>query len=90
VNTAETQQHPFHVLGSSRLPFFMGLFSGCLAITLIIKLQNITNLAGFMAVGSFIMEPFFFVANAYPNMDIPDSIIDTRLFQCLSLILLTI
>jgi hypothetical protein len=44
-NTAKGQQHPFHVLGLSRLPVFMGMFAGSLALTLIVKLQNISSVS---------------------------------------------
>jgi cytochrome c oxidase subunit 3 len=90
INEAKNQQHPFHVLGSSRLPVFMGAFVGSFAITLIIKLQNIADASKFMLVGAGIMEPFFSVAGAFPSNDLPDSIIDGRLIQCLALILMTI
>jgi hypothetical protein len=90
VNKAKNQQHPFHVLGSSKLPVFMAAFVGGLAITIIVKLQNIFNLSKFLIVGSDIMEPFFFVMNAAPSTELPDSIVDARILQFLVLILITI
>jgi len=66
----------------------MGAFVGSLAITLIIKLQNVSDASKFMLVGAGIMEPFFSIADAFPSSDLPDSIIDSRLLQFLSLILL--
>jgi hypothetical protein len=89
VNSAKSAQHPFHLLGSSKLPLFMSIFAGGLAITLIIKLQNVVPSKFFLA-GSVIMEPFFSVAGALPNMEIPDSIVDARLVTFLTFILLTI
>lgn len=88
VNKAKNQQHPFHVLGSSKLPIFMSSFAGCLAITIIVKLQNISNLAAFLTVGAGIMEPFFSVMNAVPSAELPDSIVDSRILQFLVLILI--
>lgn len=88
VNTAKNQQHPFHVLGSSKLPIFMSSFAGCLAIAVIVKLQNISNLAKFLTVGAGIMEPFFTVMGAAPSAELPDSIVDSRILGFLVLILI--
>jgi len=88
-NSAKTAQHPFHLLGSSKLPLFMSIFAGGLAVTLIIKFQNVIPSKLFL-VGPTIMEPFFAVAGALPNTEIPDSIIDSRLVVFLGFILLTI
>lgn len=90
VNEAKNSQHPFHVLGSSKLPVFMAAFVGGLAISVIIKLQNISNMTKFMAVGAGIMEPFFMVSGALPNTELPDSVIDSRILTFLVLILITI
>lgn len=90
VNEAKNAQHPFHVLGSSKLPVFMSVFVGALAISIIIKLQNVSNLSKFLAVGAGIMEPFFSVTGALPNTELPDSIIDSRILTFLVLILITI
>lgn len=89
INKSKNQQHPFHLLGSSKLPVFMATFAGCLAITTIIKLQNISNLAKFLTVGADIMEPFFSVMNASPSTELPDSVVDARILQFLVLILIT-
>lgn len=89
-NTAKNQQHPFHLLGSSRLPVFLSTFVGCLALTIIVKLQNISNVSKFSLVAYSIMEPFFSVADALPNTELPDSVIDMRILQFLTLILITI
>jgi len=90
VNEAKNAQHPFHVLGSSKLPVFMSTFVGGLAISIIIKLQNISNMSKFLFVGGSIMEPFFSVTGALPNTELPDSAIDSRILTFLILILLTI
>jgi heme/copper-type cytochrome/quinol oxidase subunit 3 len=90
INTAKTQQHPFHVLSSSRLPIFMSVFVGCLAICVIIKLQNVSNLVNFLRVGSDIMEPFFIAVGVIPSGELPDSTIDFYILQFLTFILLTI
>jgi len=90
VNEAKNAQHPFHVLGSSKLPVFMSTFVGALAISVIIKLQNISNLSKFLYVGAGIMEPFFTVVGALPNTELPDSAIDSRILTFLIFILLTI
>lgn len=89
INEARNQQHPFHLLSSSRLPIFMAAFIGGLAISIIIKLQNISNMSKFLFVGAFIMEPFFSVAHVLPSTELADSIIDTRILQFLTLIILT-
>jgi len=88
-NQAKNQQHPFHLLASSRLPIFMAAFAGGLAVTVIIKLQNIYNVAKFSTVGAGIMEPFFSVTGALPNTELPDSVIDSRILLFLTLIILT-
>jgi len=89
INEAKNQQHPFHLLSSSRLPIFMAAFTGGLAISVIIKLQNISNMSKFLFVGANIMEPFFSISSILPSTELPDSIIDTRILQFLTLILLT-
>jgi heme/copper-type cytochrome/quinol oxidase subunit 3 len=89
-NEAKNAQHPFHVLGSSKLPVFMSTFVGGLAISIIIKIQNVSNLSKFLVVGAGIMEPFFSVAGALPNTELPDSVIDSRILTFLVFILLTI
>jgi hypothetical protein len=89
VNKAKNQQHPFHLLASSRLPIFMAAFAGGLAISVIIKLQNISNVVKFSTVGAMIMEPFFSVTGALPSTELPDSIIDSRILLFLTLIILT-
>jgi len=90
VNTAKNAQHPFHVLGSSKLPVFMSTFVGGLAISVIVKLQNISNMSKFLILGAGIMEPFFLVSGALPNTELPDSTVDSRILTFLILIILTI
>ena len=90
INTAKNAQHPFHVLGSSKLPVFVSTFVGGLAISVIIKLQNIANTSKFLLVGEGIMEPFFTVVGALPNTELPDSAIDSRILTFFIFILLTI
>jgi len=90
VNAAKNAQHPFHVLGSSKLPVFMSTFVGGLAISVIVKLQNISNMSKFLILGAGIMEPFFSVSGALPNTELPDSTVDARILTFLILIILTI
>jgi heme/copper-type cytochrome/quinol oxidase subunit 3 len=91
LNTVESQQHPFHVLSSSKLPIFMSTFVGCLAICVIIKLQNISNFIDFLQVGSYIMEPFFMTFSIMSSTELSnDSTIDFYVLQFLIFILLTI
>ena len=90
VNTAKHQQHPFHVLGSSRLPVFMATFVGGLALSIIVKLQNISNLSKFLTLGEDFLRPFFNLAGALPGLEIPDETVDVRILQFLTLILFTL
>jgi hypothetical protein len=90
INEAKHQQHPFHVLGSSRLPIFMATFVGGLAISIIIKLQNISNTSKFLVIGEEITQSFFSLSNVLPNLEIPDETVDTRIIQLLTLILITL
>lgn len=83
------QQHPFHVLGSSRLPMFMAAFAGGLAITLIMKLHGIYDFANFSSVGGYIMEPLFSLDKSFRSYKLPDSDYDSQLVFFLVLIVLT-
>ena len=85
-NEAKYQQHPFHVLGLSKLPMVMAALVGSLAISVIIKLQNVTNFSKFLAIGGTIIEPFFVA----PRLDIPSSDVDSRIIQLIILILITL
>jgi hypothetical protein len=40
LNTAKHAQHPFHVLGSSRLPVIIAALVGSLAFFVILKMQH--------------------------------------------------
>jgi heme/copper-type cytochrome/quinol oxidase subunit 3 len=90
VNEAKNQQHPFHVLGSSRLPIFMATFVGGLALSVIAKVQNITNLEKFLTIGADILQPLFNVVGVLPTIEVPDALVDTRIMQFLTLIVITI
>jgi hypothetical protein len=90
LNTAKHQQHPFHVLGSSRLPVFMATFVGGLALSVIVKLQNVSNLAKYLTVGEDFLQPFFNVTSLLSSLEIPDDTVDTRILQFLTLILITL
>jgi hypothetical protein len=85
-NEAQNQQHPFHVLGLSKLPLIMATLVGGLAISVIIKLQNVTNLSKFLVVGKGIMEPFFSTS----HFDVPNLDVDVRIVQFVILILVTL
>jgi len=90
INEAKNQQHPFHVLGSSRLPIFIAAFVGSLAISVIVKLQNVSKLSQFLSIGEDIIQPFFALPLCLLNQEIPDEATDNRIMQLLALILLTL
>lgn len=90
VNQAKNQQHPFHVLGSSRLPIFMAAFVGSLAITVIAKLQNVTKLSSFLTIGEDLLQPFFSLPFCLTGQEIPDEATDNRIMTFLVLILITL
>ena len=72
-NIKQTQQHPFHVLTSSKLPLFMALFAGSTALIFIAKLHNVSYAAsfGYSLVASQLLAPFFEVENlSYMSIDI--------------------
>jgi len=83
----KASQHPFHVLGLSRLPVFMGTFVGIFAILLIMKLQNITN-SGFLILGNLFVGPLF--QGAILNSDLPLITVNSCLLNVVIFILLTI
>jgi hypothetical protein len=89
INKSVNQQHPFHVLGLSRLPVFMATFVGSLAIVIIIKLQNIINVEDFLSIGVIIMNPFFNI-NGISLLSIPEHFVDIRILQILFLIVITL
>ena len=90
LNQAKHQQHPFHVLGSSRLPIFMAAFVGSLAITTIAKLQNVTKLSSYLSVGQDLLQPFFSLPLCLLGQEIPDEATDNRILTFLVLILITL
>jgi len=67
VNIKQTQQHPFHVLTSSKLPIFISILAGGLALSLIAKLHAIEaiNLSAFSFVASQLLEPAFSTGSLY-------------------------
>jgi len=72
-NIRQTQQHPFHVLTSSKLPLFMSLFAGSTALIFVAKLHDINYAASFnySLVTSQIFAPFFETGNlTYLSVDI--------------------
>jgi heme/copper-type cytochrome/quinol oxidase subunit 3 len=90
INKSTNQQHPFHVLSLSRLPIIMAALVGGLAISIIVKLQNVSNLSKFLIVGRDIMQPFFTVAGTLPTLEIPDETVDSRILQIFTLILIVL
>jgi len=92
LNISKTQQHPFHVLNLSRLPAVMAGLAGGLALTIVAKLQNITNFSTFVYVADIIAQPFFSL-NGVCLLKTPtfaDEVLDARILQFLVLILLTL
>jgi hypothetical protein len=67
LNIKDTQQHPFHVLTSSKLPIMTATLSGGLALTFIAKLHNINvnDLAGFSYVANLILDPLFSIGEIH-------------------------
>ena len=65
LNIKETQQHPFHVLTSSKLPIITATLSGILAVTFVAKLHNISaeNMYDFSLVTGLVLDPLFSVAS---------------------------
>jgi hypothetical protein len=90
INQAKNQQHPFHVLGESRLPVFIAAFVGSLAISVIIKLQNVSKLSQFLIIGEELIQPFFTLPICLLSQEIPNEATDSRILQFLALILLTL
>lgn len=72
LNIKQTQQHPFHVLHSSKLPLFMSLFAGSTALIFIAKLHAISyaDSFGYSLIASQLLAPFFEVGNlSYASID---------------------
>jgi len=90
--TAKTQQHPFHVLSlSTKLLMVMAALSGGLAISIVMKLQNVSNPFDFLFVGYLITYPLFDFLEPFAALGIPhDDFTDIAIMQFLALILLTL
>jgi heme/copper-type cytochrome/quinol oxidase subunit 3 len=69
---------------------FMAAFVGGLALSVIIKLQNVVKLSSFLTIGEDILQPFFSLPISFSHIEIPDESVDSRIFQFLGLILLTL
>jgi len=72
-NIKQLQQHPFHVLTSSKLPLFMSLFAGSTALIFIAKLHDISYATSFnySLVATQVLEPFFEANNlSYLSIDV--------------------
>lgn len=72
-NIKQLQQHPFHVLTSSKLPLFMSLFAGSTALIFIAKLHDISGATSFSysVIAAQILEPFFETSNlSYLSIDV--------------------
>jgi heme/copper-type cytochrome/quinol oxidase subunit 3 len=67
INITTTQQHPFHVLTSSKLPILTSTLSGILALTLIAKLHNIlpTDLYTFSYILALVLDPLYAIGELY-------------------------
>jgi hypothetical protein len=89
INEAKNQQHPFHVLGLSRLPIFMAALVGSLAISVIIKLNNVTDMSTFLRIGAILFSPFFDLEHVV-GLKAPEHLVDVRIMQLLFFILLTL
>jgi hypothetical protein len=63
INIQATQQHPFHVLTSSKLPIITASVSGALALTLIAKLHaiGVDELGQFSFIALQVLDPLFAV-----------------------------
>lgn len=58
------QQHPFHVLTSSKLPILIGSMSGLLALILVTKFHNnIETMSHASNLLNFIFGPLFSIGN---------------------------
>jgi len=60
-NIKITQQHPFHVLTSSKIPVLTATLSGIVALTLIAKLHSLTTqeLGTFSSIAVMVSDPLF-------------------------------
>jgi hypothetical protein len=61
LNINKTQQHPFHVMHSSKLPMFISFFAGCTALLFVTKLHagsGVDSLSGIFVI-SQLVSPLF-------------------------------
>lgn len=61
LNVKKTQEHPFHVMHSSKLPMFLSLCAGTTALIFVAKLHSPAN-SDFLAevlIASQLVAPFF-------------------------------
>ncbi len=67
VNTGLTQQHPFHVLTSSKLPILTSALSGVLALTFIAKLHGILpgDLHAFSYISALVLDPLYSIGELH-------------------------
>ena len=63
LNIKETQEHPFHVLTSSKLPILVSILLGSLALTFLAKLHGVAadEMWAFSFVADLILNPLFTV-----------------------------
>jgi hypothetical protein len=61
INIKESQQHPFHILTSSKLPILTSILAGSLALTFIAKLHNIdySGIKELSFVVAQVLDPLF-------------------------------
>jgi hypothetical protein len=67
INITSTQQHPFHVLTSSKLPILTSTLSGVLALTFIAKLHGIaiSDLDTFSYISVLVLDPLFSIGELH-------------------------
>jgi len=67
INTNLTQQHPFHVLTSSKLPILTSTLSGILALTFIAKLHSISpsDLHIFSHIAALVLDPLYSIGELH-------------------------
>ena len=67
INITQVQQHPFHVLTSSKLPILTSTLSGVLALTFIAKLHGISynDMFAFSYVAALILDPLFSISELH-------------------------
>jgi heme/copper-type cytochrome/quinol oxidase subunit 3 len=67
INSCTAQQHPFHVLTSSKLPILTSTLSGLLALTLIAKLHGIAvnDINTFSPIAALVLDPLFSIGELH-------------------------